>query len=114
MKLHANARTCPKSRRLLVRRVREQGWSLVAAAEAAGNSERSAYRWLRRFREEGERGLLDRSSAPGRIPHKTSAARVEAIAALRRLRMTAAEIAELLAMPLSTVSAWLKHIAGVS
>jgi transposase len=79
MKLHANARTCPKSRRLLVRRVREQGWSLVAAAEAAGISERSAYRWLRRFREEGERGLLDRSSAPGRIPHKTPPGHVEAI-----------------------------------
>jgi transposase InsO family protein len=110
MKLHANARTCPKSRRLLVRRVREQGWSLVAAAEAAGISERSAYRWLRRFREEGERGLLDRSSAPGRIPHKTPPGHVEAIRALRRLRMTAAELAELLAMPLSAVSAWLKRI----
>ena len=110
MKLHGNARTCPKSRRLLVCRVREQGWSLVAAAEAAGISERSAYRWLRRFREEGERGLLDRSSAPRRIPHKTRPERIEAIRALRRLRMTAAEIAELLAMPLSTVSAWLKRI----
>ena len=110
MKIHANARTCPNSRKLLVRRIEEENWSLMVAAEAAGISERSAYRWLRRFREEGERGLLDRSSAPGRIPHKTAPARVEAIAALRRLRMTAAEIAELLAMPLSTVSAWLKRI----
>jgi transposase InsO family protein len=110
MKLHANARTCPNSRRLLVCRVREQGWSVMAAAEAAGIGERTAYRWLRRFREEGERGLLDRSSAPKRIPHKTPAKRVEAIAALRRLRMTAAEIAELLSLPISTVSAWLKRI----
>ncbi len=110
MKLHANARTCPKSRRLLVRRVREEGWSLVAAAAAAGISERSAYRWLRRFGEEGERGLLDRSSAPRRIPHKTASERVEAIETLRRLRMTAAEIAESLSMPISTVSAWLKRI----
>jgi transposase InsO family protein len=110
MKLHANARTCPKSRRLLVRRVREEGWSVMAAAEAAGISERTVYRWLRRFRDEGEAGLVDRSSVPRRIPHRTAAERVEAMAALRRLRMTAAEIAESLSMPLSTVSAWLKRI----
>ena len=110
MKLHANARTCPKSRRLLVSRVRDRGWSVMAAAEAAGISERSAYRWLRRFREEGEAGLRDRSSAPKRVPHKTPVERVQAIEALRRLRMTAAEIGELLRMPISTVSAWLKRI----
>jgi transposase InsO family protein len=110
MKLHGNARTCPRSRRLLVRRVREEGWSVMAAAEAAGISERTAYRWLRRFRDEGELGLLDRSSAPRRIPHRTPPGRVAAIAALRRLRMTAAEIAESLSMPLSTVSAWLRRI----
>jgi transposase InsO family protein len=110
MKLHANAKTCPKSRRLLVRRVREEGWSVMAAAEAAGITDRSAYRWLRRFREEGEAGLCDRSSAPRGIPHRTPAERVAAIEALRRLRMTAAEIAELLGMPISTVSAWLKRV----
>jgi transposase InsO family protein len=110
MKLHANARTCPKSRRLLVDRVLEQGWSVTEAAMAAGVSDRTVYRWLRRFREQGEAGLDDRRSAPKRIPHKTPAQRVEAIAALRRLRMTAAEIAELLSMPISTVSAWLKRI----
>jgi transposase len=110
MKLHANARTCPKSRRLLVDRVFEQGWSVTEAAMAAGVSDRTVYRWLRRFREEGEGGLVDRCSAPRRIPHKTPAERVEAIETLRRLRMTAAEIAELLSMPISTVSAWLKRI----
>jgi transposase-like protein len=72
--------------------------------------ERTAYRWLRRFREESEAGLLDRCSAPKRIPHKTPAERAEAIEALRRLRMTGAEIAESLSMPLSTVSAWLRRI----
>ena len=110
MKLHANARTCPNSRRLLVERIERQRWSVTAAAEAAGVSERTAYRWLARWRSEGPRGLFDRSSAPQRIPHKLAPERVEAIAALRRLRMTAAEIAELLAIPLSTVSAWLKRI----
>jgi transposase InsO family protein len=110
MKLHANARTCPKSRRLLVDRVIEQGWSVTEAAMAAGVSDRTVYRWLRRFREQGEAGLNDRCSAPKRVPHKTPSERVEAIAALRRLRMTAAEIAESLSMPISTVSAWLKRI----
>jgi transposase InsO family protein len=110
MKLHGNARTCPNSRRLLVDRVSDRSWSLTAAAHAAGISERTAYRWLARWREEGEQGLNDRSSAPRRIPHRTPADRVQAIAALRRLHMTAAEIAEVLCMALSTVSAVLKRI----
>ena len=50
MKLHGNARTCPKSRRLLVDRVFEQGWSLTQAAEAAGVSERTAAKWVARLR----------------------------------------------------------------
>jgi transposase len=110
MKLHGNARTCPNSRRLLVDRVGDQCWSVAAAAQAAGISERTAYRWLKRWREEGMPGLSDRSSAPRRIPHRTPSDRVQAIAALRRLQMTAAEIAEVLCMALSTVSAVLKRI----
>ena len=110
MKLHGNARTCPHSRRLVVRRVEEEGWTLAQAAEAAGVSVRTLSKWLRRFRDEGEEGLFDRSSAPRSIPHRTSEERVQAIAALRRLRMTGAEIAELLSMPLSTVSAVLTRI----
>jgi transposase InsO family protein len=109
MKLHANARTCPKSRRLLVDRL-EGGWSLRSAAEAAGVSERTAAKWMARWRAEGEVGLADRSSAPRRRPTQLAADRVKAIEALRRLRMTAAEIAEILGMALSTVSRWLKRI----
>jgi transposase InsO family protein len=110
MKLHANCRSCPKSRRLLVERVDEEGWSLRPAAEAAGLSERSARKWLTRWRSEGEAGLLDRSSAPKRVPSRLPSDRLKAIEALRRLRMTAAEIAEVLGMALSTVSRWLKRI----
>ncbi len=110
MKLHANARTCPNSRKLLVKRVEEGNWSLMAAAEAAGISGRSAAKWLARWRDEGEAGLLDRSSAPRRRPTQLPADRVKAIEALRRLRMTAAEIAEVLDMALSTVSRWLQRI----
>jgi transposase InsO family protein len=110
MTLHGNARTCPKSRKLLVERIGSKTWSLAAAAEAAGVSERTAYRWLKRWREEGEAGLLDRSSAPKSIPHRTRPDRVEVISKLRKLFMTAAEIAEVLGMALSTVSAVLKRI----
>jgi transposase InsO family protein len=110
MRIHANARTCPNSRRLLVRRIEDEGWALIPAAEAAGISERSARKWLSRWRTEGEAGLLDRSSAPRRRPTRLAQDRLEAIEALRRLRMTAAEIAEVLGMALSTVSRWLKRI----
>jgi transposase InsO family protein len=109
MKLHANAKTCPNSRALIASRVIEQGWSLRSAAEAAGVSEPTARKWVRRYRR-GDRKLADRSSAPDRIPHRTPRSRVKAIEALRRVRLTAAEIAGVLGMALSTVSAILKRI----
>jgi transposase len=110
MQLHANAALSLNQRRRMVRRVVEHGWSLTEAAEAAEVSERTCSKWVARFRSGGEAGLLDRSSAPRSIPHRTADDRVEAIAALRRLRMTGAEIAECLGMALSTVSAVLTRI----
>jgi transposase InsO family protein len=109
MKLHGNAALSWSGRRRLAERVVEAGWTLRAAAEAADVSVRCARKWVGRYRAEGERGLRDRSSAPRRVANRTPADRVAAIVALRRLRMTAAEIAELLEMPLSTVSAILKR-----
>ena len=108
MKLHGNARSCPHSRRLLVERV-EAGWRVADAAAAAGVSVRTAAKWRARWRAEGERGLVDRSSRPVRQPRRTPGDRVEAVLRLRRLRMTAAEIAEALQMALSTVSLILKR-----
>ena len=110
MNLHRNARLTPRGRRLLVERVCHQHVALREAAAAAGVSSRTASKWVARYRREGSAGLDDRSSAPRRIPCRTSEQRVAAIAALRRLRMTAAEISELLEMPLSTVSAVLLRI----
>jgi transposase InsO family protein len=104
MKLHANAALSLNGRRQLARRVVDQGWTLTQAAAAAEVSERCARKWASRYRLEGEQGLFDRSSAPSRIPHATPAQRIEAIAALRRLRFTGPEIAETLGMALSTVS----------
>ena len=108
MDLHANAALSWSGRRELARRVVEEGWTLTAAAEAAGVSVRCARKWVGRYRA-GDRQLRDRSSAPRRVANRTSADRVAVIVALRRLRMTAAEIAETLAMPLSTVSAILRR-----
>jgi transposase InsO family protein len=110
MKMHANARLSLKGRELLVGRVEDAGWSLSAAAEAAGISDHTARKWVTRHRAEGPDGLLDRSSAPSIVANRTDDRRVEVIAALRRLRMTGAEIAETLEMALSTVSGILTRI----
>lgn len=109
MRLHSNARSCPRSRRLMIARL-DGGWTLAEVAAAAGVSVRTVSKWRARWRLEGEDGLVDRSSAPKRVPHRTSPDRVRVIEQLRRLRMTATEIAEVLAMALSTVSAILKRI----
>jgi transposase InsO family protein len=108
MNLHANARTCPNSRELLGRRVIEESWSYQRAARAAGVSTRTVAKWVARYRT-GE-PMSDRSSAPRRVPSRTPARTIDAIERLRRLRMTAAEIAEVLGMALSTVSRWLRRI----
>jgi transposase InsO family protein len=110
MKLHANARLSPIGRQLLINRVEGEGWTVQSAAESAGVSERTARKWIARWRREGEQGLLDRSSAPGVVANRTDERRIEAIAALRRLRLTGAEIAELLGMAFSTVSGILTTI----
>jgi transposase InsO family protein len=109
MTLHRNARTCPSSRRLIARRVVEQGWTLAAAAEAAGVSVPTARKWVRRYGEAGGASLEDRSSAPRHVANRTSREREEAILSLRRLRFTGPEIAELLGMAGSTVSLILKR-----
>ena len=89
----------------MVRRVIDERWSVMEAGAAAGVSDRTGAKWVARFRADGEAGLLDRSSAPRAVAHRTPDELVEAIVMLRRLRMTGAEIAFCLAMALSTVSA---------
>jgi transposase InsO family protein/transposase len=110
MDVHANAKLGPKGRLVMVRRVVAEGWSLAEAAAAAGVSDRTCRKWVDRFLVEGEAGLLDRSSAPHTVANRTDERSVEAIAALRRLRFTGEEIAELFGMALSTVSGILKRI----
>ena len=60
MKLHGNARLTPVQRRLLVVRVLEEHWTYAEAAEGFGVHERTAYRWVRRWRG-GDSVLEDHS-----------------------------------------------------
>lgn len=80
---HANARLNVHGRRLLVDRVRRQGWAVAHAAKAMGISRQCAHRWVARFDAEGEAGLTDRSSRPRSSPRRTSAAVEAAILAAR-------------------------------
>ena len=79
-------------------------------AESAGVSERTARKWLARYRREGAAGLVDRPSTPNVVANRTDEQTIEAIAALRRLRFTGPEIAEVLGRPVSTVSGILTRI----
>jgi len=112
MRLHANAALSLIQRKKMVISVIAEHRPIAEVARTFSVSEPTARKWVRRFVAEGEAGLLDRSSAPRSSPQRTPAQRVEAILALRRLRFSGPEIAELLAMPHSTVGSVL-HRAGL-
>jgi transposase InsO family protein len=107
--LHGNAKLVPSNRQLLVARVLEQLWKVADAAAAFGISERTVYRWLARWRA-GDVRLLDRSSAPERVPRRTPRAVEALIERLRRLRLTSTRIAAELRMAVSTVGAVLRRL----
>ena len=109
MRIHANAKLVPSMRLLLVRRVLEERWTISEVAAAFGISERTAYRWLARWKG-GDRQLHDRSSAPRRVPRRTPARLEALIEQLRRLRMTSTAIATELEMAVSTVGAVLRRL----
>ena len=109
MRLHPNAKLTPANRRLLVRRIREQGWTVSQAARAVGVSRQTVYKWLRRFGAEGKSGLSDRSSRPHRMPRKTPRCQIRRMEQLRRRYKPAWEIAVETGVPVSTVSKHLKQ-----
>lgn len=100
---HRNAQLTLHGRRLLVQRVRGEAWRVTEAAEAAGVSRQTAYKWLRRYDAEGDGGLENRSSRPRRI-HRTPRSIVRRIEQLRRRRKTAPEIGQAIDVAPSTVS----------
>jgi transposase InsO family protein len=105
---HKNARLTFEGRKLLIERIAAMG--LRPAAEAAGISTGCARKWLRRFEQAGEAGLLDRSCRP----HKTRASIDEQLAirieALRRERMPVRRIAAVVGRSASTVSRFLARL----
>ena len=103
MELHNNARSCPASRALLVHRILA-GMPVSRAAEAAGISRRTAFKWKGRFREGGEAALLDRSSRPARTRCSVDAGLDARIERLRRARMPVRSIARQVGRSASTIS----------
>jgi len=89
--------------------VLEERWKVSEVAAAFGVSERTVYRWLARWHG-GDRRLVDRSSAPRRVPQRTPAAVEALIEKLRRLRLTSTRIAAELRMAVSTVGAVLARL----
>jgi transposase InsO family protein len=110
MNTHRSARTNQFSRALLVRRVNQEGLSIAEAADQAGISVRTAYKWLARARQEGEPGLADRSSRPFRMPRRTPRELERLIGELRGHRKTGAQIAEALGIPRTTAANVLKRL----
>ena len=110
MRVHRNAKLLPAQRELLVDRVRVLGWRLTQAAEAAGVSRQTAYKWLHRFEQGGKDALRDRSCRPRRIPRRTPTATLQRIERLRRRRKAGWEISLETGIPVSTVSRHLKDL----
>jgi transposase InsO family protein len=107
---HARAKLTPLGRQLLVDRVVVFGWPAVQAAEAAGCSRATVYKWLTRFREEGPSGLEDRPSRPRRRPHAlTRRAELEILRARRRTKSGPHRLAAQLGRPRSTIYAVLRR-----
>jgi transposase InsO family protein len=109
VRVHANAKTTPVSRAAIVRRRRE-GWAVAMIAAAQDVSETTVRKWLRREAEEGDRGLVDRSSRPRRMRRPVPQGRIVAIVHLRGKRLTGWQIARTLRMPRSTVAAVLTRL----
>ena len=113
MNVHSRARLTPLRRVELIEQILTDRWSVSAAAEDAGVSVRTAYKWLARYRAEGADALLDRSSRPEYMPRLTAEDRSELIVALRRCRLSGPEIATALKMAASTVAVVLQR-AGLA
>jgi len=101
---HPGAKLTPEGRLLVVQRVTEHRWTPAQTAEAMGVSRATVYKWLHRYREEGEAGLQDRSSRPHRSPRALPRQRVEEIlSARRKLRLGPHMLAPRLGLSRSTL-----------
>ncbi|MER9307686.1 leucine zipper domain-containing protein, partial [Mesorhizobium sp. M0496] len=78
-----------------------------------GVSAKIVARWVERYKAEGSKGMIDRSSRPARMPQATATSIAERIVALRRQRWTGSHIAMEVGVSPATVSRVLKR-AGLS
>ena len=101
---HKNARLTYEGRRILVFRIIHEKLPVREAAKAQGVSPRTAYKWLRRYRKEGEAGLKDRSSRPRQSPRQTPERIRSRVIELRRRRWSYHAIAQKLGLSQSTVA----------
>lgn len=108
MNIHQKARLKPSCRERLVRLARS-GLSPQAVAVTMGVCPKTVSKWVDRFAAEGAAGLQDRSSRPHTLHRPTPIATQEAIPALRRQRLTGAQIARDLAVSPATVSRVLRR-----
>ena len=109
---HRMAKLNVFERQLPVARIEREGWTAARAAEAQGVSRATAYKWLRRYRDEGDDGLLDRSSRPHRSPRMLPTDAVELIVRTRvRRRYGPHRLAALTGHPRSTISKVLRGSA---
>lgn len=113
MNIHKNARLTPIRRAELVRSVLNDGMSFTTVATTFGVAAKTAAKWVRRFVDEGEDGLHDRSSRPRRLYRPTPERTVQHVIALRRQRMHGKRIAFETGVSPATVSRILKR-AGLS
>ncbi len=104
MNPHKNARLTYQGRHILVFRIIHGGLPVREAAKAQGASPRTAYKWLKRYREEGEAGLRDRSSRPRRSPRRTPWKVREQAVRLRQGRWSYHAIAHRVGASKSTVA----------
>jgi len=101
---HRRAKLTLLGRRLLVDRILVDGMAVAHAADMAGVSRQTAWKWLRRFGAEGEAGLEDRSSRPHRSPRALSQVQVDAILAARHHhRFGPHRLAPIVGVPRSTI-----------
>lgn len=81
---HPRSKLTAFGRLLLVRRIRGEGYTAAEAAKTLGVSRATAYKWLRRYRDEGAAGLEDRSSRALRCSHALRPEQVQLVLLARR------------------------------
>jgi transposase InsO family protein len=101
---HRRAKLTALGRRLLVDRILVEGMAVAHAADMAGVSRQTAWKWLHRFEAEGEAGLEDRTSRPHRMPRSLPRERVDIILAARHAhRFGPHRLAPIVGVPRSTI-----------